>query len=202
MPEMWVYVAGGIIVAVIAFTIAYSLISSSIEYSQRQNALAQFSSLYSDINTVCLQELNNSLIKKFSIPFSVRVVYATDDTNSTLPKVTDQIKNQQLSSGQNICLQFKDEQYLRCYPQPPKKFSCNITVPYMGALSETEDIWIKVSKIIGGSATREYELFAQKTEGKRVNVIFYTASTAPTTSTTIPSTSTTAPTTSTTTLPI
>jgi hypothetical protein len=197
MPETWIYVAGGIIVAVIAFTIAYNLISSSIEYSQRQNTLAQFSSLYSDINTVCLQEINNSLIKKFSIPLSVRAVYATIDTNNTLPKVTDLIKSEQVSSGQNICLQFKDEQYLRCYPQPPKKFSCNITVPYMGALQEAEDIWVKVSKILGGPAIREYELCIKKVGGKDVNVNFdvencvrfaATTTTAPgaTTTTTLP----------------
>jgi len=174
MVEAWIYVAGGIIVAVIAFIIAYNLISSSIEYSQRQNALVQFSSFYSDVNTVCIQEINNSLVTKFSIPFSIRVVYATDDTAYILPTVTDRIKNQQLSYGQNICLQFKNEQYLRCYPEPPKKLLCNVTIPYMGALQETEDIWIKVSKILGGPAVREYDLFIQKTGGEEVSVISYT----------------------------
>lgn len=172
MVETWVYVAGGIIVAVIALAIAYTLISSSVEYAQRENALAQFSSFCSRISTVCIQEINNSLNSSFSIPFSVRVVYATDNTTDILPKVTDLIKNEQLNTGQNLCLQFKNEQYSRCYPEPPDKLLCNITMPYIGTLQETEDIWIKVSKILGGPVTREYYLFIQKTGGREVNVTF------------------------------
>lgn len=46
MVETWIYVIGGIIAAVIAFAIAYNLISSSVEYSQKQNTLRQFSDLF------------------------------------------------------------------------------------------------------------------------------------------------------------
>jgi len=170
MPETWIFVIGGIIVAVIAFVIAYNLISSSIELSQKQNNLNQFSSLYSDIHTVCIQEKDNYLERKFSIPPFVRVVYVTDDTSNALPKVVDLIKSQQLSSGQNVCLQFKNEQFLRCYPQLPDKLACNVKMPYMGTLPENEDIWVKVSRILGGSTSREYDLFIQKTGGNETNI--------------------------------
>jgi len=172
MPETWIYVIGGIIIGVIAFVIAYNLISSSLNYSQTQNFLSQLSSFYSDVNTACIQELNNSLVRKFSVPSAVRVVYATNNTVNALPKVVDLIKNEQLSVGQNICLQFKNENYLRCYPQPPEKLLCTITMPYMGALPETEDIWMKVSKILGKSLTREYDICIKKVGGRNVNINF------------------------------
>jgi hypothetical protein len=172
MPETWIYVIGGIITAVIAFVIAYNLISSSLNYSQRQNFLNQFSSFYSDTNTACIQELNNSLLRKISVPSSVRVIYATNNTVNALPKVVDLIKNGQLSIGQNICLQFKDENYLRCYPEPPEKLLCTVTMPYIGALPESEDIWIRVSKILGRSLTRDYTVCIKKVAGKDVNLNF------------------------------
>jgi hypothetical protein len=173
MPETWIFVVGGIIATVIAFTIAYNLISSFIELSQKQNALTHFSNFYSDVRVICIEDINNYLERKFSIPSSVRVVYATSDTVNLLPKVVDLIKSQQNSSGQNICLQFMNEQSLRCQPESPSKLPCNIKMPYLGTLPESEDIWAKVSKILGRSTAKEYDLFIQKTGGNETTISFY-----------------------------
>lgn len=170
MPDIWVYIFGGIIIAVIALTIGYTLLSNAINYSQRQDALSQFSDLSSSINIVCLQEVGNSLTKTFRFPFPVRIVYATDDTTKILPKVVDIIKNQELSSGSNICLQFKDEQNLRCYPEPPKKLACKVQMPYIGVLPEQEDIFVAVNKILGRAPGREYELLINKTAEFEVTI--------------------------------
>jgi len=170
MPDIWVYVFGGIIIAILALVIGYTLLSNTINFSQRQEALNQFSELTSNINTVCLQEFGNSVIKKFTFPFQVRVIYATDDTSNLLPKVLEEIKTQKTSYGKNICLQFKDEQYLRCYPEPPKKLPCNIIMPYLGVLPEQEDIFIAINKILGRGLIKEYTLLINKTAGDEVTV--------------------------------
>lgn len=167
---MWVYVFGGIVVAILAMMIGYTLLSNMINYSQRQDALAQFSDLCSNINTVCLQELDNYLVKKYSFPMIVRVVYASEDTSNVLPTVLDKIKNQEISSGRSICLQFKDEQYLRCCPEPPKQFLCKIQMPYLGVLPEHEDIFVAVNKILGRSPRRDYEILINKTSGYEILV--------------------------------
>lgn len=101
------------------------------------------------------------------------MVYVTDNTVNVLPTVIDLIKNQNLSFGRSICLQFKNERQVRCYPEPPDKLPCNVTFPYIGVLPESEDIWVKVSKILGRPEAREYQLFIQKTGGSGVNVTFY-----------------------------
>jgi hypothetical protein len=170
MPDVWVYVFGGVIIAILALAIGYNLISNTISFSQKQEALNQFSDLTSNINTVCLQEVGNSLTKKFTFPFQVRVVYATDDTLNPLPKVLDEIKNQKLSLGKNICMQLKDEQNLRCYPEPPKKLPCNIIMPHMGVLPEHEDIFVAVNKILGRGNMREYLVLINKTAGDEVTI--------------------------------
>ena len=169
MPDVWVYVFGGIIVAILALAIGYTLLSNTINLSQRQEALNQFSQLTSEINTVCLQEIGNFVIRKFTFPFQVRVIYATDDTSNLLPKVLEEIKNQEKSLGKNICMQFKDEQYLRCYPEPPRKLSCDVIMPYIGVLPEQEDIFVAVNKILGRGPIKEYTLLINKT-GNEVTV--------------------------------
>ena len=170
MPEVWVYILGGIIVAIIAMGIGYTLLSTVINYSQRQEAISQFSDFSSNVNAVCLQEIGNSMTKRITIPIQVRVIYATDDTATPLVTVVDRIKNQELSFGNNTCLQFKDEQALRCYPEPPKRFACKVQMPYIGALSEEEDIFVAVNKILGRASGREYELLINKTSGDEVTI--------------------------------
>jgi hypothetical protein len=170
MPDVWIYVFGGIVISAIAMTIGYNLLSNAINYSQRQDALSQFSDMCSTINTVCLQEAGNFFTKTFRFSMPVRVVYATDDTTKILPKVIDAIKNQESSSGSYVCMQLKDEQDLRCYPQPPAKLPCIVNMPHMGVLPETEDIFVAVSKILGRSPMREYTLLINKTAGNEVTV--------------------------------
>lgn len=168
MPELWVYVFGGVVIAILAMVIGYTLLSNMINYSQRQEALAQFSDLCYNVNAVCLQELGNFLVKKYSLPTIVRVVYATQDLENPLPAVLDKIKNQEISSGRSICLQLKDEQYLRCCPEPPKQFLCKIKMPHLGVLPEHEDIFVAVNKILGRAPRRDYEILINKTSGDEV----------------------------------
>ncbi|MEM5853196.1 MAG: hypothetical protein QXG39_05755 [Candidatus Aenigmatarchaeota archaeon] len=170
MPELWVYVFGGIVIAILAMLVGYNLLSNMINYSQKQDALAQFSDLCYNINTVCVQELGNYLIKKYSFPSTVRVVYATQDVFNPLPKVLDKIKNGEISFGKSVCLQFKDEKYLRCCPEPPKQFLCRIQMPHLGVLPEQEDIFVAVNKILGRSPRRDYEILINKTSGDEVLV--------------------------------
>ncbi|MDI6807011.1 MAG: hypothetical protein QMD14_04350, partial [Candidatus Aenigmarchaeota archaeon] len=87
------------------------------------------------------------------------------DDKTPLPKVFDLIKNQELSYGYNLCLQFKDEQKVRC-----EEILCNMTIPYLGVLPETEDIWMMVSKILGRAPIKEYELFIKKINDEKVNI--------------------------------
>ena len=172
MPELWVYVLGGIVVAIIALLIGYNLFSNIMNYSQKQDVLKQFSDLCQNINTVCTQEVGNFVVKKYTLPWNDRVVYATDDTSKILPTVVDKIKNQEISSGKNICLQFKDEQEVRCCPEPPRQFSCRVKMPHIGLLPEHEDIWVRVRKILTGQVSRDYEACIRKVSWQDVSISF------------------------------
>ncbi len=169
MPDVWVYVVGGIAISILILAIAYHLISSAIVFSQKQHTLSQFSDLFTDIQSACLGEVNNSLTKKYTFGFNTRVIYTTNLTK-VLPTVVDLIKNQNMTSGFKLCLQFKDEQYIRCLPEAPEIMFCNVSMPYIGVLPENEDIWMMVNKILGKPRTREFVLNIKKVDNAAVNV--------------------------------
>jgi len=165
MPATWLYIAGGIFIAMLVFVIAYNLLTMQMIQAQKQNALADFNGLLTDIETVCLQEINNSMLTKIAIPTSVRVLYVTDDTKNPLSKVVENISNEEINVGKNICMQFADEQTIRC-----KKLTCNTMMPYMGSLPEYMDIKIMVKKILGEAPVKEYDLTISKVLGDEVEV--------------------------------
>ena len=166
MPATWFYVVGGIVIGLLVFTIAYHLISVSIIHTKMQDAISSFNSFHSDLETVCLQEINNSMLTKFKVPEQVRVIYATNDTLNPPQKVIENITNEDMSQDFYLCLQFFDEpETLRC-----KKLTCNTTIPYMGSLPESEDIELFVKRILGQAPVKEYSLILTKTKGDEVEV--------------------------------
>jgi hypothetical protein len=68
--------------------------------------LENFNTLYTNVKSVCLQEVGNSMSMRMDVLGSVRVIYATNDVKHAEPKVIDKIKNNELSKGKNLCIQF------------------------------------------------------------------------------------------------
>lgn len=158
MPATWLFMAGGIVIAAIGLVIAYNFIGRVIDFAQRQNTLSEFITLRNNLENVCSQEYKNFVKMEFSVTPQVRVVYITVDPSSPLPKVLDYIKNQETNFGNYLCLQFKDElDKLRC-----EKISCDVNLPYMGSLSDYEDFWQGVNKILGRTNVRKYDLTIKK----------------------------------------
>jgi len=148
----------GIVIAAIALVIAYNFIGRVIDFSQRQNSLQNFNTLRNNLENACTQEYKYFEKMTFSITPQIRVVYMTVDTENPVLKVIDEIKNQEKSYGNYLCLQFKDEpDKLRC-----EKISCDVSLPYMGSLADYEDFWQAVNKILGRPNVRTYDLTITK----------------------------------------
>ena len=165
MPATWFYVVGGIVIGILVFTIAYHLIGVSIIQAQKQAALSSFNSFHSDLETVCLQEINNSMLIKLKVPEQVRVIYANVSTGKPPDKVIENITNEDMIKGFYLCMQFMDEDYLRY-----KKLTCNTTLPFMGSLPVSMDIKLFVKRILGQAPVKEYSLILTKTKGDEVEV--------------------------------
>ena len=163
MPSNWLYTIGGIIIGLLVFTIALKIIFLSIEQSSKQTALSNYNNLYSDLQSVCFQDINNSMTSEIVIPSSVRVLYTSYDEN-ILDSVYYQIKNKEYSKGDYLCLQFKNEQETRC-----QKLDCNVNIQYMGAL-DSGDIQLLVNEILGRSSTKEYNIEIKKNIDSEIDV--------------------------------
>lgn len=159
MSDEILYVVGGIVIGLLVFTIAYRLLTISINQAQKQDAIADFNKLYSYIKSVCLQELDNTMTLKLEIPNIVRIIYSTDNPDSPPVTVVDMIKASYNTTGKNICFQFKLEQEARCSEVP-----CNTSFPVMGALETYNDLQLMVNKILGKPLTKEYSLTITKTD--------------------------------------
>lgn len=165
MPATWFYVVGGIVIGLLVFTIAYQLISVSIIQAQKQAALSSFNNFHSNLEAVCLQEINNSMLTKLKIPEQVRVIYANISMEEPPSMVVNNITNKDMIKGFYLCMQFMDEDYLRY-----NKLTCNTTLPFMGSLPESMDIELFVKKILGQAPVKEYFLILTKTKGDEVEV--------------------------------
>lgn len=159
MSDEIFYIIGGIVIGLLVFTIGYRLLTISINQAQEQNAVADFNKLYSNIQSVCLQELGNMMTTKIDIPYMVRVVYSTDDPFNPPVTVVDIIKNNYNTTGKNICIQFKLEQKSRCM-----EVACNTSFPVIGALESYNDLQLMVNKILGRPLIKEYYLTINKTD--------------------------------------
>lgn len=156
-------IVGSIIIGFIVFTLAYRLLSVSINQAQYQTTIQNFNSFYSNVQTICQQEIGSKMIVKIQIPVTVRVIYFTDNNLDPLPTVVDLIENSVESQGYYLCMQFKKEQDLRC-----EKLNCNSHMPYIGALDEYNDLQLMVSKILGKPLIKEYKLTIQKDLNKDI----------------------------------
>jgi hypothetical protein len=183
MPETWVYVAGGVIVGILTFAIAYTLMSGYVKFNEKQNDLKEFSSLASDAKLVCYGGKDNFLAKSYTFSENLKILYATNniscfsdaDCNYQLERcennfcllVTPEgiIGSKQFSFGKNICLQFKDELELRC-----EKIACNVSFQPIGVRPETIDIWVAVSKILGRGNYRNFMLNLTKDSFDSINI--------------------------------
>ena len=161
----WLWTFGVISVALIASTIAYNLLMRSVYLSQKQDMINNFNDLYTKIQSVCLQEVGNYRYEKLKVYDFVRAIYVTDNTKEYEAKVIEKIRGKETNKAKNLCLQFKDEEKLRCV-----ELDCNVTMPYLGALPHGIDIQLFVKRLLGEAPVKEYGLIISKVSGDEVEV--------------------------------
>ncbi len=167
MADQVLLLVGSIVIGILVFTLAFRFLTVSIKQAQYQIALNEFNRFYSNIQSVCMQEIGNRMRVKYQIPDSVRVVYFSYDDKNAVPAVTDLITNQELSEGNYLCLQFKKEQEVRC-----QQINCVGYMPYIGALEEYNDLQLAVNKILGRPMVKEYIFQIEKNFNGLVEINF------------------------------
>jgi hypothetical protein len=157
MAEETFFIAGGIIIGILVFLLAYRFFIITSHNSLKTLSVNEFNKLYSSIDFACMQEKKSSIKVEIAIPEFVRAVYASDSIEM-MPKVTENIKNGKISSGEYVCMQFKTEQKPRC-----QRVSCKVFIPFAGSLETWNDLKLLVNKILGRPMVKEYSFSILKT---------------------------------------
>jgi len=157
MAEEAVLIAGGVVIAILVFAIAYRFFIILSSNSLKTITLNNFNEFYSYIEFMCAQEVKSESQATLSLPENVRAVYAAEN-DRIAPKVVESIKNGKFSSGSYICLQFKNEQEPKCYQS-----KCNIYMPFMGSLEPWNDLQLMVKKILKKPLIKDYFINITKT---------------------------------------
>lgn len=150
----WIWLIGGIMAAVIIFTIASMQIQNTIKATIEKNSIQKFSEVVSIINNLCWSFEGNTREYTLQLGETIDGIYA-----SPLPyeryeseQLTNKIINEEKSSGNNLCLKIKNKK-LTC-----EKLDCNSTFPFVGAVPEKFSLSGMVSKWMGKGSIFNYYL--------------------------------------------
>jgi hypothetical protein len=187
----WIWIIGGIIGALIVFTIAYNQILLASRTIVEQRSIDQFKEVVSNLKTMCWEIIG----RKEEIPATfgdmVEGVYAAKSTGENYEKeqLINNIVLNKNSTGDFLCQKITGKR-VSCY-----QFDCNVTFPFIGYVPKEFSLSALVNSLMGKGNLYVYNLILLRTsEGIEV----YLLENLPTTTTSLPTTTTTLPTTTTT----
>ncbi|MCX8179661.1 MAG: hypothetical protein N3E38_02955 [Candidatus Aenigmarchaeota archaeon] len=152
MAEDTMLIIIGVIIAILVFVLGYRFLIIISYSSLKKSTLNEFVKLQSSVDFICSQESKSVQQVSLNLPDYVRAVYASTNTD-VLPKITENIKNGKIGSGEYLCMQFKNEQNPRC-----QKVKCKVFMPYIGSLETWNDLKLLVNKILGKPMIKEYTI--------------------------------------------
>lgn len=151
----WVWIAGGLIAGILVFITAYSMLSQTTNALSEAKATEPYYNLKNLAeNDLCFTTKGNKRTLDFSLSEEISAVYATDDkyerlNDSDYPK---KIIAGEISQGKLLCMKRKDRR-LVC-----EELSCEVRMPYLGAVPEKESLSALIDRILGRHKTFDYQL--------------------------------------------
>lgn len=142
----------GVVAALIAFVVVFNLLATSLKTVEKQKALTEFSGFITDVESICRQETSANLVKTYSLPSSVEIIYSTN--NKEIPSNSKElIKNHVFGNGIYVCLKFKDESELKC-----ALIECTVCMEYVGVSDDYSDLSLMIKKILDQPIRKDYKL--------------------------------------------
>ncbi len=132
---IWIWIVGGIIVALLALTGAYLQLTSMGEQTARHQAIDQFTSLNEEVRFMCQQAPGSRTTKRVTFGSGILAMFASSTRGEPPSRVPMQIAQGQKGEGSYICLTFEDEHY-GCIEQ-----QCKVEMTYVGWPLEGTDMY-------------------------------------------------------------
>jgi hypothetical protein len=139
---MWIWLIGGLAVALLTVGAAYSAITQASCQADRQGTINQFKTLNDRINFVCEQAIGTRHTMQMDLGCGVHGIYANErpgehivDGSNEHGRLPALIANREYNTGKHVCLAFQDSLY-QCV-----EHSCAVNLTYMGEPAEGSSMY-------------------------------------------------------------
>jgi hypothetical protein len=152
---MWIWIGGGIVVGLILFTAAYSMLNQTTDALSAQKGTEPFDEIKNLAEEdLCYSSPGNQRTLSISLSESVLAIYASSSKydNFSDSDYPNKIINEEISKGKYLCLKRKDYR-LQC-----EELTCAVQMPYLGAVPEEQSLSAMISKLMGRHKTFSYQL--------------------------------------------
>ena len=180
----WMWIIGGVIVAIVVLTLAYDQILKSQRTRIEQMSIDHFNEIASNLDNLCWEFLGNKRELTIELGDMVEGIYAANSPSIEYEKVQliNNIVQNENSTGNYLCLKISNKR-LYC-----ENFTCNVTFPFIGYVPEQFSLTALINSLMGRGKIYTYSIIMRR-EPDGVNVFFSgfepTSTTLPTTTTSI-----------------
>ena len=157
--SIWIWIIGGLVVAIMTFTAAYYNLSQIGEQAFRQNIVDEYEGINGDINFICKQATGSSTQRTVELR-KVRAIFSSSSRGEPPGDVPEKIENGDTNSGNFVCLTFDNAHY-GCV-----EHDCMVEMTYIGMPAPASDMY----KLGSADGKFEFELTVEKTDFNTVRV--------------------------------
>lgn len=135
--SVWIWIIGGLVVAMLTFTMTFQSLVSVGETSSRNDVVDQFNNVKNTADLYCSRG-EGSLTSK-TVSFSgVRGIYASESKSNPPPEIPNYVSNSETNTGKYLCLKFEDTSD----PYSCLEMQCSVNMTYIGKPLEGTDMYI------------------------------------------------------------
>lgn len=156
--SIWIWIVGGLAVAMITFTMTFQSLVSVGETSQRNEIVDKFNNLVNTANLYCSKGQGSLKTEKISLT-GVRGIYSSDSRQNPPPTIPDNISASDSKTGEYLCLKFEGEEK----PYSCREMSCQTNMTYIGTPLEGSDMYLLGKETPGFTFDLEIEKKADGT---------------------------------------
>jgi len=158
--SIWIWIIGGVLAALLVFSMAYMYLVSISNQAVEQRFLEQYANLRAEINDLCWGFSGTYRDYRIELPEHVEVMYLTNDTETIVIDIDQKVRDKEMSIGSNLCMKF-EERTMRCLV-----LDCEASMPYLGTPDPDESLFAFVNQLLTGYPVYEYEMNMTKIEGE------------------------------------
>lgn len=132
---LWIWIVGGIIVALVLLTAGVSIFGDMGRQSTQQSAVDQFNSMEKDVEFLCQQAPGAQKTERVDIGDGVLAMFAADTRGEAPNAVPNLVSEQEMAAGDFLCLTFENSHY-GCM-----ETACPVNMTYIGQPMEGTDMY-------------------------------------------------------------